>query len=258
MIIPAAALLQHTAILGKTGSGKTFTAKGIVEDALDAGEQVCVLDPTAAWSGLRSDVKGGPGGFNVILIGGERGDIPLSPDSGSAVARLITEQGASVVIDLSGMTVGEYTKWFIDFAGTLFSTLRSPLRLVIDEAHYFMPQGRVPDPQAGKMLHAGCRLMSGGRSRGIRAVMITQRPAKLHKDALTCADTQFAMLHELFASAGGMRPETLGERVDKSPTSSTFKQHVRDLRSLDLVRTKPGDRSVLICNRAMIDPSKDR
>src|SRR6185295_15513138 len=64
---------------------------------------------------------------------------------------------------------------------------------VIVEAQYFMPQGRVPDPDAGRMLHAGNRLMSGGRSRGIRGMLITQRPQKLHKDALTCADTLIAM-----------------------------------------------------------------
>lgn len=56
-----------------------------------------------------------------------------------------------------------------------------------------MPQGKAPDVDAGKMIHAGNRLMSGGRSLGIRGIMITQRPAKLHKDSLTCADTLIAM-----------------------------------------------------------------
>lgn len=35
--LPDSALRQHIAILGKTGSGKTFTAKGIVEKMLAAG-----------------------------------------------------------------------------------------------------------------------------------------------------------------------------------------------------------------------------
>lgn len=47
--------------------------------------------------------------------------------------------------------------------------------------------------EAGKMLHAFNSLASGGRSRGLRILMITQRPAKLHKDTLTCADTLVAM-----------------------------------------------------------------
>lgn len=192
-IIPESALNQHIAILGKTGSGKSYAAKGIVEKLLDASRQICVIDPTGAWWGLRLAADGKTRGFDVVLLGGKHADIPLAPRCGQAVARLVTQQRASVVIDTSGLSVGEYTRWFIDFAGTLYTTIREPLHVVIDEAHYFMPQGRVPDPEAGKMLHAGNRLMSGGRSLGVRGMLITQRPAKLHKDSLSCADTLIAM-----------------------------------------------------------------
>lgn len=192
-MIPKAALDQHIAILGKTGSGKTYAAKGVVEGLLDDHRQICVLDPTGAWWGLRLGADGKARGYDIVLLGGAHADIPLAERSGAAVARLVTEQRASVVIDTSGFTVGEYTRWFIDFAGTLYTTIRSPLHLVIDEAHYFMPQGKSPDVDAGKMLHAGNRLMSGGRSKGIRGMLVTQRPAKLHKDSLTCADTMIAM-----------------------------------------------------------------
>jgi hypothetical protein len=191
--IPPAALDQHIAILGKTGSGKTFCAKAIIEHVLRQQRQTCIIDPTGAWWGLRLAADGRAKGLDVVLLGGEHADVPLSDRSGAAVARLVTEQGASVVIDTSGFTVGEYTRWFIDFAGTLYTTLKNPLHLVIDEAHYFAPQGRVHDVDAGKMLFACNRLMSGGRSRGIRGMLITQRPAKLHKDSLTCADTLIAM-----------------------------------------------------------------
>lgn len=191
--LPAAALDQHIAVLGKTGSGKTYAAKGIVEQLLDQKRQVCVIDPTSAWWGLRLAANGKSAGYDVVLLGGKHADIPLSERSGPAVARLVTQQRANVVLDTSGMTVGEYSRWFTDFASTLYTTVRRPLHLVIDEAHYFMPQGKIPDPQTGKMLHAGNRLMSGGRSLGIRGLMITQRPAKLHKDSLTCADTLIAM-----------------------------------------------------------------
>lgn len=192
-MIPQNALNQHIAILGKTGSGKSYAAKGIVEDLLYGGRQVCVLDPTGAWWGLRLGADGKKAGFNIVLIGGKHADIPLSDRSGHAVARLVTEQRANVVIDTTGLTVGEYTRWFTDFASTLYTTIRNPLHLVIDEAHYFAPQGKAPDPAAGKMIHACNRLMSGGRSLGIRGLLITQRPAKLHKDSLTCADTLIAM-----------------------------------------------------------------
>lgn len=191
---PDAALNQHAAILGKTGSGKTVVAKGIVEKLLDQHRQTCIVDPTGAWYGLRLMADEKSKGYDVVLLGGQHADIPLAERSGAAVARLVTEQGASVVIDTSGFTVGEYTRWFIDFAGTLYTTIRNPLHLVIDEAHYFAPQGGGKvDIDTGKMIHAANRLMSGGRSKGVRGMLITQRPAKLHKDSLTCADTLIAM-----------------------------------------------------------------
>jgi molybdopterin-guanine dinucleotide biosynthesis protein len=45
---------QHIAVLGKTGSGKTFAVKGIVEHLLERGRRVGIVDPTGAWWGLRS------------------------------------------------------------------------------------------------------------------------------------------------------------------------------------------------------------
>jgi hypothetical protein len=193
-IIPDAALQQHIAVLGKTGSGKTFAAKAsIVEPLLERGRRVGIIDPTDAWWGLRSSRDGKGAGFKVLVLGGDHGDLPLPANGGAAVARLLVEQGCNLVASTKHLTVGERTRWFIDFAGTINRLNRSPLHLVIDEAHNFAPQGKVPDPDTGKMLHAANTLASGGRSIGIRLVMITQRPQKLHKDALTSADTLIAM-----------------------------------------------------------------
>ena len=191
--IPQAAQQQHIAILGKTGSGKTWAAKTIVEGWLATGRRVGIVDPTSAWWGLRSSRDGKGAGFPILVLGGDHGDLPLPALGGAAVARLLVRQGVNLVADTSALTVGERTRWFIDFAHTVYRENRGPLHLVIDEAHNFAPQGKVPDPDTGKMLHAANTLASGGRSRGIRLVMVTQRPQKLHKDALTSADTLIAM-----------------------------------------------------------------
>ena len=191
--LPEEALAQHAAVLGKTGSGKTYAWKVVVEHLLQHGKRVAIVDPTGAWWGLRSSADGKRAGFPVLVLGGDHGDLPLPALGGAAVARLIAEQGVSLIADTSALTVGERTRWFIDFAQTLYRLNRAPLHLVLDEAHNFAPQGKVPDPDTGRMLHAANTLASGGRSRGIRLAMITQRPQKLHKDALTSADTLIAM-----------------------------------------------------------------
>lgn len=191
--IPDAALAQHIAILGKTGSGKTYAAKGAVENILQKKGRVCVIDPTGAWHGLRSSANGKKAGFPVVIFGGEHADWPVSATHGEALAEIIGTSSTPAVIDVSSMRVSDRTRFFTDFADTLLRKNKGPLHLIIDEAHLFAPQGKVNDPQSGKMLHAANNLVSLGRSRGLRIAMITQRPAKLHKDSLTQVETLVAL-----------------------------------------------------------------
>lgn len=191
--IPAAALAHHIAILGKTGSGKSNAAKTVVEAALDRGERICVLDPTGAWYGLRLTDKGKPSAYPVVIFGGQHGDLPIGAAHGAAIAEVVGTSSTPAVIDTRLMTVGARTQFFTDFAEALLRKNKGPLTLVIDEAHLFAPQGRVADPASGKMLHAANNLVSLGRSIGLRIIMLSQRPAKLHKDSLTQVETLVAM-----------------------------------------------------------------
>lgn len=191
--IPAAALASHIAILGKTGSGKTYAAKGIVEGILSSGGRVCIIDPTGAWHGLRSSATGKSAGFPVVIFGGAHADLPLGGAHGEAIAEIIGTATDPAILDTSLMRVGERTRFFADFADALVRKNKGPLHLVIDEAHLFAPQGKVSDPQSGAMLHAANNLVSLGRSRGLRIILITQRPAKLHKDSLTQVETLVAL-----------------------------------------------------------------
>lgn len=191
--IPTAALAHHIAFLGKTGSGKSNGAKVIAEEALEAGERVCIIDPTGSWWGLRLKANGKPSNYPVVIFGGLHSDVAIDRAHGAAVAEVIATSSTPAVIDTRLMTVGERTQFFTDFAETLLRKNRGPLRLILDEAHVFAPQGRVADPNSGKMLHAANNLVSLGRSIGLRIVMISQRPAKLHKDSLTQIETLVAM-----------------------------------------------------------------
>ncbi len=191
--IPDAALSSHIAILGKTGSGKTYAAKGIVEDILTKGGRVCIIDPTGAWHGLRSSASGKRAGFPVVIFGGAHADLPLGGAHGEAIAEIIGTASDPAILDTSLMRVGERTRFFADFADALVRKNKGPLHLVIDEAHLFAPQGKVSDPQSGAMLHAANNLVSLGRSRGLRIILISQRPAKLHKDSLTQVETLVAL-----------------------------------------------------------------
>lgn len=193
-LIPAEALARHIAILGSTGSGKTSVAKtGIVEPILSNGGRVLMIDPTGAWWGLRLTAKGGKG-FPVHIFGGDHADHPLKFSDAEVLAEAFGTSSDSAIFDTSHMTVTDRSKFFIAFANSLLRRNKGPLNLVIDEAHLFMPQagakvgGLVPE-----MLHAGNNLVSLGRSKGLRVTLISQRPAKLHKDSLTQAQSLIAM-----------------------------------------------------------------
>lgn len=230
--IPDAALEQHIAILGKTGSGKTYAAKGVVEGILSAGGRVCIIDPTGAWHGLRSSATGKSAGFPVVIFGGSHADLPLGGAHGEALAEIIGTASTPAIIDTSLMRVGERVRFFADFADALVRKNKGPLHLVIDEAHLFAPQGKVSDPQSGAMLHAANNLVSLGRSRGLRIILITQRPAKLHKDSLTQVETLVAL--RLIA------PQDRGAVEDWIKDNADEKQGREIIQSLATLKTGHG------------------
>lgn len=193
MMLPPEALKNHSAIIGKAGSGKTYTAKGFVEDLLDRKERVCIIDPTGVWWGLKSSTNGKRAGYPIVIFGGTHGNLPIDGSHGETIAEIVGTSTTPVIVDTSQMRTKDRVKFFTDFAEGLLRLNRGPLHLIIDEAHIFAPQGKVSDPQSGAMLHAANNLISLGRARGLRVTMITQRPAKLHKDSLTQVETLIMM-----------------------------------------------------------------
>lgn len=195
-IIPEAARKKHLAILGINGSGKSSADRGdLIEPALAAGERVCIIDPKGEAWGLRLGANGKPkGGYPIYIVGGERGDFPLNDRDGTLWAEVVASSSDSFAFDVSQMTVGRRTAWFTAFAETLLRKNKGPLNLTIDEVHLFAPQSGARGGGDPALLHATNNLLALGRSKGLRVRMISQRPAKVHKDALTQAHTLVAMM----------------------------------------------------------------
>jgi hypothetical protein len=188
---PLGLLAQHIAIVGKVGSGKTYTSKGMVEQLLNHVRRVCILDPTGVWYGLRSSADGTRPGYSIVVFGGPHADVPISETSGPVLAKLLASKNLPAIIDLSEMLIGQRHRFVTDFAEALYRENRSPLHLVLDEADEMAPQN--PLPETKRMLHHVDRIVRRGRVRGFRVMLITQRPAVLHKNVLTQANTLIAM-----------------------------------------------------------------
>lgn len=182
--LPLDLITETAAIIAKRGVGKTYTASVITEELLKAGGHVIAIDPVGVWWGLRASSDGEPaGGLQVLILGGNHGDLPLDPGSGRAVADLIVDERLSCVLDLSLMTQEEAARFLAPFLDRLYQINRAPLHLMVDEADSVAPQ--VPGRGESSMLAAMDRIVRRGRARGLGVTLITQRPAVLSKNVLT-------------------------------------------------------------------------
>ena len=190
--LPSSASDERMAIVGTSGSGKTYAAKGMVEQLLDAGARVCVVDPLGVWWGLRASADGTAAGYPVVVFGGQHADVRLDEGMGAALGRLVGAQSLACVVDLSELGSSAARRRFMSgFSGALYEANTEPLHLVLDEADLWAPQR--PLPEAQTLLGRVEEIVRRGRVRGFIPWLITQRPAVVHKDVLSQADILIAM-----------------------------------------------------------------
>ncbi|HOD73043.1 MAG TPA: DUF87 domain-containing protein [Candidatus Bipolaricaulis anaerobius] len=181
---------QCVAILGIRGSGKSNTAGVIFEELLEAHYPLSLIDIDGEYFGLKEK-------YEVLVVGGgDHADVELSMATVGEVANLSLHEGVPVILDVSDMLGGEREAVVFDYLTRLWSLagrLRTPYLIGIEECHEFIPQGvrtRLKDVIA--------RIALRGRKRGLGAVVISQRSAKVEKDVLTQAGMLFLhrVVHE--------------------------------------------------------------
>lgn len=181
---------QCVAVLGIRGSGKSNTAGVIFEELLAAHYPLSVVDIDGEYFGLKEK-------HEVLVVGGgDHADVELTPTTAAEVAELSMREGVPVVLDVSDLLGGEREALLLDYLTrlwTLAGRLRTPYMIGIEECHEFIPQGvrtRLKDVIA--------RIALRGRKRGLGAVIVSQRSAKVEKDVLTQAGMLFLhrVVHE--------------------------------------------------------------
>lgn len=189
---------ETVAILGRRGSGKSNTGTVFMEELLDKGEQIILIDPKGEGWGLKA--RGGESaGKDVIVFGEPEGDLPLREEHAETVADFVVSSGRSVVLSLNGFDSQASERRFVTrFAERLYQLKRqpanhSPVMVVLEEASLFVPQ-RV-DGEHAKLVSTIQRLVRQGRSFGIGVTLIDQRAASVNKDVLT--QVEVMICHQL-------------------------------------------------------------
>ena len=193
-VLPLSALDERLAIVGTSGSGKTYAAKGLVERLVCQGARVCVVDPLGVWWGLRAgpDGEASPLPCPVVVFGGLHADVALDAGMGAALGQLIGTHQIACVVDVSDLGSAAVRRGFMTaFTEALFAANTEPLHLVLDEADLWAPQRAQPDGY--DLLQRVEEIVRRGRVRGFVPWLITQRPAVLHKDVLSQADILLSM-----------------------------------------------------------------
>lgn len=196
LTLPLDAVTQTIAILAKRRAGKSYTMRRLAEQLFKAGQQIVLVDPKGDQWGIRSSADGKGPGLPIVILGGERADVPLEANAGEIVAKLVVEERVSVLLDLSLFRKHEVATFMTSFLENLYrlkakEIYRTPVMLVIDEADAVAPQ----KPQKGeeRMLGAAEDIVRRGGQRGIGCVLVTQRSAVLNKNCLTQAQIMVAL-----------------------------------------------------------------
>jgi hypothetical protein len=159
---------DKTVLVAKTGYGKSYTARVIIEEGVAKGHTFIIFDPQDAYKNLPS--------FEYINA--------QDVKSVKGLAILLSQTNRNVVISTKKLTLEDQNKFLSIFLKSFKQHIRKGIQtLVIDEAHKFAPEGQksiARDDVRG--------LFQESRSDGLGIIAITQRPQRLDKTCLAQAE----------------------------------------------------------------------
>jgi hypothetical protein len=194
--LPIDAATQTFAFIARKGAGKTYAAGKLAECLLDAQVQVVILDSVGNWWGLRLMADGKTSAYDIPVIGGLRGDIPLEATGGHLIADIIADTGRSLIIDISQFSKADRQRFATGLAERLWKNKKaerhpSPLHLIIEESQLIVPESVRGD--SAQMVGIYEEIIRLGRNYGIGVSMISQRPQSVNKEVLNQTECLFAL-----------------------------------------------------------------
>ncbi len=178
---------HNTALIGVTGSGKSYLAFHLIEAYMDAGVKALILDPTRQhWQFLQHRNPTQLTGPNQIANW-------LASDSNLGIHQFANAAGGFPTVTAN--FAQECLDW-LQQQIQLQAGVDIPARLciVLEEAHSLIPEwnqvAQQPDIQ---QVNRAARIILQGRKFGLGTLIITQRTANVTKTILNQCNTVFAL-----------------------------------------------------------------
>lgn len=216
-------------MLGITKSGKTYGAKGIVEQLLDNNIPVVIFDAIGVWRWLRSPNPDSPKGkgYLVVVAGGSAPDIPLTPDSAAEIVRAAIVENIPLVIDLYDprLSKADWRRIVQKCCHVLLYENKHPRMVVIEEAAEYVPQtGRDID---GATFAAVEKIVRMGGNAQLGVMLLNQRAQEINKAVLELCDNIV-----LLRQRGRNAIDSLEKWMDRVATGSVAKDISKSLPAL--------------------------
>lgn len=169
-------------ITGKSGAGKSNTASVVIEELLDRGFPVMIVDTDGEYWGLKEE-------YEILHVGAdEECDLQVGAEHAPKLAELALGENVPIILDVSGYLDAEDANALVrETARELFQRekkLKKPFLLLVEEIQEYVPEGAGLD-ETGQML---VRVAKRGRKRGLGLTGMSQRPADVKKDFITQCD----------------------------------------------------------------------
>jgi len=177
---PSHIVTERTAIIGQSGSGKSYLVSVICEELASNDLGFVLLDTEGEYHGLSK--------FDNIRLIKETEEVEDISADEENIKRII-QDSQKIILDVSESdknTVNEFLTGIYSVTTELFKENKStPFLLIIEEADIYIPQKRTGG------LEILQTISRRGRKRGLGILLATQRPALVNKNVLSQCNNVF-------------------------------------------------------------------
>lgn len=172
---------ERDAILASSGMGKSYLTGVLMEETIESGGLLCVIDPEGEHYTLAER-------YPMLIVGGDNSSLPLDETRFETYLETMLTKGISLLFDLSGTIHSVQRAQYVALVDALFlaeEKHKRKIRVVVDEARIYAPQKASFAKDEANPLTASQNIAQLGRKRGIDSIWATQRPANINKDILS-------------------------------------------------------------------------